>query len=278
MVSSFSHHSGSKESVTYPVSSDSDVDNKVQRRLGDSSPDTCIVDAGSSDLVELVAIKVPGDLLVDPVAVGAVNVHTPCVPALIGDASATTDTGSLIADAAGIDVTVDGSVTSQLPIDSLHDIDLATRGPASTSAESISEHPEGWPDALLSAGGAVAESKLAFETGNPAVLGSEGILALHTAGSPSLSLGRVPPGNQLERVASADLDVPVGAGIDLQLVVNAQVAGDDVPVALVGGGTRSAREGVLPDAGEARVGWRVPGGSHAGKGKDECEIKANHLD
>ena len=59
--------------------------------------------------MELLAVEVPGDGLAPEVAVAAVDVDAPRVPAVVGDADGGADAGALVADAAGVDVAVEGA-------------------------------------------------------------------------------------------------------------------------------------------------------------------------
>ena len=79
----------------------------------------------------------------------------------------------------------------------------------------VTETPEGGPDALLVALGAVAEHEGGLAAGDGAVLGGEDVVGLGAARDPALGLAAVPPGNDLESVAAAQLDGARLAGVDL---------------------------------------------------------------
>lgn len=52
---------------TYPIAADSNVEDKEQRVVTQRGPHTRVADLGPGDLVELLAIHIPGDFLGLPV-------------------------------------------------------------------------------------------------------------------------------------------------------------------------------------------------------------------
>lgn len=218
----------------YPVATDSDVENDEERALSDGSPDVEVVDARTPDLVELLSIHIPGDGLVLPVARTAVDLNTPVVPVLVGDANGGSDTETLIADASREHIAVQCAVAGQLAVDRLKNINLTTPWPGGSVSDGVSQHPESRPDTLLVARVVAAEADGRLNSGQLAGLRSEDVFALHSAGAPAARVGAVPPWNKLKSTAAAELSVPGAGGVGLKLVVDAKVAVDDVPVAPVG--------------------------------------------
>lgn len=227
--------------------------------MGERVPDSLVVDPGASHLVKLPAVHVPSDGLLLPCALGAVNVDSPGVPALVGNANGATDTSALVADATGVDIAVDGAMAGQHAVDSFENVNLTAGRPASAITEGVAKHPEGGPDALLVCRGGVTETDDTFGAGDLSGSGSEDVLALHTARGPSLGRGVVSPRDELQRVTATALDVARGRRVDFELGVNVEVTNNDVPVGRVGGGAGGSRKVVLPDPREATVPGSIPG-------------------
>lgn len=172
--------------ITYPSATNSHIENKIHWATGQCVPDSFIVDSSPGDLVILSSIHEPSNSLVPPTALGSVNLNPPVVPALVWDTNSVADSCSFITNTSGVHVAVDSSVSSQLSIDCLHDIELSTRRPAPASTKNVTKHPEGGPDACLVVDSASTETDLSFGAGNFACLGRENIFAFYASGSPTL--------------------------------------------------------------------------------------------
>lgn len=196
--------------ISGPGTPDSNIENKVQGTVAQAVPNVLVVDPGTGDLVELLTIHEPCDSLIAPAALGPVKLDSPGMPALIWDSDSVTNTGAFVADTTGIDMAVNCAVTSELAVDRLHGVDLTTGRPATTVAEDVSKHPVGGPDTLLVVGGAGAEAKIGFGSGDFACLRSEDVLALNTTRSPAVLCRSIAPGYKLESITTASLDVAGG--------------------------------------------------------------------
>lgn len=86
------------ERGTYKTPANSNVEDKVQRALGNSSPDTRVADASTGHLVELTAINRPADGLLVEIATAAVNLHAPGVPTVVADGSGRADAAPFLQD------------------------------------------------------------------------------------------------------------------------------------------------------------------------------------
>lgn len=226
--------------------------------------------------MELSAVEVPDDALVEPVAVAEINLDTPILPVLVGESDAVTDSVTLVTDTTGVDVTVSSTVAGELAIDGLEDIELTTAGPLDSMADRVTEHPEGRPDALLVARVVCAEADLSLGASQAAALGGEGVLGLDAARG---VLAVLVPWYNLESVAAAQLDVVSAGAVVFQLAVDAQVAGDEVPVVAVGRCAAAAGKVVLPDTVEALIAGSLPGRTDGSKGKEgRNKTISNHGD
>lgn len=214
--------------------------------MGKAVPDILVVDARTSDLEVLGTIEEEGDALGLPAARRTIDLDTPGVEVGVGtvDVGAATDTVTLVADTAGVDIAVDGSVTNRLVVDNLHDVDLTASRPATTSTDGVTQHPESGPHALLVARSVVTEANGSLDSGHPASIGGEGVGRLETTRGPAAA---VVPGDNLESVSTTELNILGAGGVGLLLAVDVQVTGDDVPVASVGRRTAISSEGVGPN-------------------------------
>lgn len=259
---------------TYPVATDSNVKNEEEGAVSNVVPDVLVANAGTGDLEEVGAVERPGEGLGLPAAGGAVDLNTPRVPVVdVGDVDRASNTVTLVADTAGVDVAVKGTVAGSLAVDSLHDVDLTTVGPAAARlTEGVTQHPESRPDTLLVGLSVAAEADGGFKTGDPAGLRSECVLGLKTTRGPAAkgagSLAAIPPGDQLQGASTAELNIGGAGGVGLLLGVDVQVSGDDVPVVLVRRSATVASEGVSPDQVPAAVGRGLPGVGSTNKGED----------
>jgi hypothetical protein len=148
-------------------------------------PNSLIVDAAPCDLMELRSVHEPGDALGLPVVRSSVKDDPPSMPSLVRNSDIPTYAIAFIADATGINIAVNRSITRQLAIDRLQDIQLTTSRPACTVSDTIAQHPEGRPDSLLSRDGIAAEAKLGLDECHLASDRSKGVFALKTTGRPA---------------------------------------------------------------------------------------------
>lgn len=142
----------------------------------------------------------------------------------------------LVAGATGVDVAVGGTVARQDAVDRLHDVELTAGGPGGSAPHRVAQHPKRRPDALLVADRVWAEAQPGLDARHAARGRGQHVVRLGAARRPAAAGGGVAPGNELERLAAGQLDVARRAAVGLQLVVDADVAVDDVPFALVGEG------------------------------------------
>lgn len=225
--------------------------------------------------MELAAIEVPDNALVNPVAGAKVDLETPSVPVLVGEVYSGSDTIALVADTTREGIAVHGAMADQLAVDGLKNVELTTLGPAAVVSNGIAEHPPSGPDTLLAARVIAAKAKKGFDTGELASLRSEGVLGFNTARGPAAA---VSPGNNLEGVATAQLDVAGIALVDFKLIVDTEVASYDVPVTLVGKAAAVATEVVLPDTVETTILGSVPGTGESTEGQDRRdETSLDHV-
>lgn len=101
------------------------------------------------------------------------------------------------------------------------------------------------------------------------------LLGLEAARRP-LAAGLL-PGHQLEGVAARELDVAVGLGVLLELVVGVDVEGN-VPVGLARGAALAAAKVVLPDHLEAGAVGALDGRGEGDDAGEEEGEKVSHLD
>lgn len=231
--------------------------------MAHTAPDIGIVDARARDLVKLLAIDKPRNRLLLPVLGAAVELQAPRCESIAIKADGRADTVALITNTTRGPVTVHGSVASGLAVDGLEDIELTAERPVCAVADRVAEHPKGGPDALLAADG--GEVNRGLDTGEFVVGGGEGVLALETARRPPVVLVAR---DDLERLGLADADVVGAPGVHLELVVDAEVARDDVPVALVRKGAFLAAKIALPLQVEVGVGWGLLGKDSGHNGQD----------
>lgn len=76
--------------------------------------------------------------------------------------------------------------------------------------------------------------------------GCEGISRLNAAGDPVAVAVLLAPGDDLQGVAATDMDGLGGGGVCLELVIDVELAVDDIPSARTGQGLRVAFEFVVP--------------------------------
>lgn len=175
-----------KSSITYPSTANSDIEDEIHGAMAQRVPDSFVVDSRTRDLMELLSVQEPGNSLISPAALGAVKLDPPGMPILIWQPNRSTDSGTFVANATGVNITVRSSVSGQLAVNCLHDIKLATRWPATAVTENISEHPESRPDSLLVVDRTRAKAQVGLGPCDFAWLRCEDIFALDTARSPAL--------------------------------------------------------------------------------------------
>lgn len=188
---------------TYPVTTDGDVEDDVQRGRGEGVPDALVADATTSDLHKLSTVPVPGDGLAGPCG-STVENDTPGVPAIVTETSAAADSAVLVADTAGRDVAVNSAVTGVYTVDGLEDVNLTALGPGGTVADRVTKKPEGGPDALLLRRRVVTEPDLGLNDGLVAIGGREHVFGLKTGRGP-LSVAVL--GHDLNRRSTGKLEV-----------------------------------------------------------------------
>lgn len=259
--------------VSYPVTTNSNVEDKEQRALSNRAPDVVVVDAAAVDAVELAAVEIPDNALVNPFSGAEVDLQAPSVPVLVGEVDRVANTVALVADTAGVNVTVHGTVADELTVDILHDVKLTTARPGNAVADTVTQHPPRRPDALLAVAAIGAKAQQSLDAGKLAALWCEDVLGLDTARGPAVTLA---PWYQLCRVAAAKLDVARVALVGLQLIVHPEVAVNNVPVALVGERATATGKRLLPDSVESSILWSVPGAGEGREGQKRC--KCRYLD
>lgn len=194
-------------SDAYPVTANGHVQKNIKGAVAQGHPDVMVVDAVSSDLVKHPAVHVPRDALVQPVARPAIKLDSPRVPALVGNAGGAPDAIWLVADAAGEHVAVRRAISRQLPVDRLHDVELAASGPGYAAAERVAQHPKGRPYALLAVGRVFAELDGRLDPRYLAGPGRDEMVAFESAGGPAMRSRAVSPGNELQSASPAKLNI-----------------------------------------------------------------------
>jgi hypothetical protein len=259
------------EGTYRPVAANGDVEDEVKGRVCQGGPGALVADLGAGEGAVNVAVQEPGDGLSLPVVGGAVDDNAPAVELAVGDANRAAKTRGLVADAPLGLAAMDGSMALRDTIHLFHDINLSTHRPIRAVPHGIAQKPEGGPQPLAVCVGAHAEGGL--DTHQLAGLGCEGVLGLDAARGPSTVV--VLPGDQLEGLAAGQLDVAVGVGVLLALVVGVGVEGN-VPLAGVGSTACAAVKGLLPGEMEAIEGWRLDGRGQGGGQQGAIEERGLH--
>lgn len=242
-----------KRGNAYPVTTNSNIQNKVNRVRRKRIPHALHTDPRSRNLEELVSVKIPSNRLARPAARATIPDRAPSVPALVGEADRSTNTVRLTARAVRVYIAMNSTVARQDPIHRLHDIDLSARGPRNTIADTSAQHPERGPDALFIRLRVIAEPDLRLGHGLRSRRRRERVRALDAGGGPGPAA--VLARHDLHGVSAAELQVLVRGRVCLHLVVDFQ-ARDDVPVARVDGGACGAAEGLRPYVAPAAVARR----------------------
>lgn len=228
----------------------------------------------SCNLTEEEVVHVPADLLLLEVALGSVKLDSPNMELIIEQANTGGKTAWLVADTAGVDVTMSRRMRKRFPVDGLHDINLATGRPRLQALPvRIPQHPESRPDPLLPLPRIASQPQRRLDPRDLAITRQDRVLALDATGCPAVGRGGVAPRDDLQGAlaGTAEEDV-LGAGREaLELVVVVLVAGDDVPVGRVGEGAFGADKGGLPEACIGRVLGGFPGGGRCYQGGEGGE-------
>lgn len=225
---------------TGPVTAHGQIQDDEERAVCQRAPDTLIAQLCTTERVVDVSIHGPLNDLLRPVIAAPIDLDGPGVkPIPSRDTRRASLALGLVADTTGKHATMRRAVAGELAVDLLEDVEFTTLGPRGALVDAVAQHPEGRPDALLL--GVVSESDGSFHLHYLAGGRRECGAGLDAAGCP---LAVVFPGNELDGAATGELDVPVGGGVDLYLVVGVNVL-CDVPTA----GRRStcwAIKGILP--------------------------------
>lgn len=144
-------------------------------------PNVRVANLGTSDLVEQLAVHVPGNGLGLPGRRGAVPDDAPRMPRLIRDGDASPKAIGLVADAARVDVAVGGAVARQLAIDGLEDVKFTALGPWGSRADRVAQDPESRPDPLFGRGRVAAEPDIGLGERELPRTGREDVLTLEPA-------------------------------------------------------------------------------------------------
>ncbi len=166
-----------------------------------------------------------------------------------------------------------GPIPRQRAIHCLQHIQLPTRGPRRPMSNRVPEHPKSRPNPLLRLNPIPSKPHHRLGDRLPPRRRRKRVLGLNPPRDPAPRNAPIAPGDELQGGAAAGLDRAGAATIGLELVVDTEVAVDDVPVPFVGEGARIAREGVGPDEGEVGVGGGRPGG---GQGEEGEEVEGTH--
>ncbi len=257
--------------MSYPTTPNGDVEDEEEGAMGNRVPHIVVVDSRAGDLLELLAIHIPGNALRFPASRGAVDDDAPGVPALVRDPDAVSQPVVLVANTSRAHVAVERTVAGQLSVDGLEDVNLAALGPRGTLTDAIAEEPEGGPYALLITDAVAAEPDLCLQQRSLSRGRRQDIRALETARGPAARHGRVTPRHDLQGSAAALLYILDAVAVGLQLAVHTKVASNDVPVGCVGGGAARAGESIRPDQVVTAVAGRGPSRDGNGPQKEREE-------
>ena len=217
--------------LTYPISTDGDVEDNEQGTLAKRLPSVRASDLRASHPMEASTIPIPGDALRSVVAASTVKLDSPDVVVAIRKIDVGGDTTGLIADSTRGSITVNSTVTDLLAVDVLHNINLSTLGPFHTLTDGITKEPKRRPDTLLAPSRVTAQSKLSLNTSDLPSLRGQSILALDSSRSPASIR---PSGDELKRVLACLADVVFVLDVGLDFIVEVLFALDNVPYVCVG--------------------------------------------
>ena len=236
------------QDMTYPVSTDGDVEDDEQGTLAKRLPSVGVSNLSTSHSMETSTISVPGDALRSVVAASTIKLDSPDVVVAIGEINVGSDTIGLVADSTGGSITVNSTVTDPFAIDVLHNINLTALGPFHTLTDGITKKPKRRPDTLLASSRVTTQSKLSFNTSNLPSLRGQSVLALDSSRSPASIR---PSGDELKRVLACLADVVFVLDVGLDFIVEILFTLDNVPYACVGVCVCRALEPLGPDSGVA---------------------------
>lgn len=234
------------QDLTYPVSTDGDVEDNKQGTLAKRLPSVGVSNLSTSHSMKASTISIPGDALRSVVAASAVKLDSPDVVVAIGEINVGSDTIGLVADSTGGSITVNSTVTDPFAVDVLHDINLSALGPFHTLTDGITKEPKRRPDTFLAPSRVATQSKLSFNTSNLPSLRGQSVLALDSSRSPASIR---PSGDELERVLACLADVVFVLDVGLDFIVEVLFALDDVPYACVWVCVFGALKALGPDSG-----------------------------
>ena len=234
--------------MTYPVSTDGDVEDNEQGTLAKRLPSVGVSDLRASHPMEASTISIPGDALRSIVAASTVKLDSPDVVVAIREINVGSDTIGLVADSTGGSITVNSTVADPFTIDVLHNINLSALGPFHTLTDGVTKEPKRRPDTLLASRRVATQSKLSFNTSNLPSLRGQSVFALDSSRSPTTIR---PSGNELKRVLACLSDVVFVFDVGLDFIVVVLFALDDVPYACIGVCVCGTLESLGPDSGVA---------------------------
>lgn len=179
--------------------------------------------------MKLTAVHVPGNGIPPPVVAGAVDDNLPGVKVVVRDGDLVCPAGPRVRIA--VPLAVGGAVAPHIAVDLLHDVELAAGRPARATwlSDRVSQQPESRPDAFLGRSRVLSKADGGLDDGALACLRSEGVPRLKPARGPTHASCILSPGNNLERVSTAELDVASAAAKVLPLVVGYIVVVANVP-------------------------------------------------
>jgi hypothetical protein len=254
------------------VTTNGNVEDDVQGLGSEGLPHSLAVDGGTSDAVELLAVLVPDDSLLLPVALAEVELDPPDNPRNGINRGPTRKTNRLIADTTGRLVAVNNTNADVITIDILEDVNLSARRPQNSVPVRLAHHPERGPDTLLLGLLGAADAQLALDTSDLAGSRGERVLALDAAACPAADGGAVLLGHDLKTAFSGVPDIGGLVGVSLPLIVEDGRGRDGVPFARDGRGISSGIEMVGPFSTETVVGrGRVGRDGGAEEGDDGHE-------
>lgn len=239
---------------TYPITTDSDVEDNEERAVTKSRPGFSISNLSTGYPMEDPTIAVPSDGLRPVVAVPTIELNSPRVVVAIGQFDVAGDTTWLVANATRRPVTMSSTITDAFAVDVLHDIELSTGRPFNALANGSAEEPEGRPDALLAPRRVTAQTEFRLNPGNFADLWGKCILALNTRRCPSPIR---PQRDHLKRALTTLSKVACALDVGLDFVVEVLLLLDNVPCVRVGQGAGVTVEVLVPDTSKAAVRGRL---------------------
>ena len=219
------------QDLTYPISTDGDVEDDEQGTLTKRLPSVGVSNLSASHSMKVTTISIPGDTLRSVVAASTIKLDSPDVVVAIRETDIGCDTTGFVADSTRGSITMNSTVTDLFAVDVLHNINLSALGPFHTLTDGITEEPKRRPDALLAPSRVTTQSKLSFNTSNLPSLRGQSVLALDSSRSPASIR---PSGDKLKRVLACLADVVFVLDVGLDFIVEVLFALDNVPYVCVG--------------------------------------------